>query len=94
MVASSWRRCADFKVDPFDGKSHKIQQANELRRTLKKSEDLINIALPFMKELYSYVAGSGFLVMLTDSRGFILEALGDEDALERGQEINFVKGAS
>jgi transcriptional regulator of acetoin/glycerol metabolism len=47
-----------------------------------------------MQELESYVAGSGFLVMLTDNRGFILEALGDEEALERGREINFVKGAS
>lgn len=94
MVAASWRRCAAYKVDPFDGRSHYVLPANELRRTLKKAEDLINIALPFMQELESYVAGSGFLVMLTDNRGFILEALGDEEALERGREINFVKGAS
>lgn len=94
LVADSWKRCNQYKVDPHDGRSHNILQTNELRRALKKSEDLINIALPFMQELYSYVAGSGFLVMLTDDRGFILEALGDEEALQEAQKINFIQGAS
>ena len=31
MVAASWRRCAAYKVDPFDGRSHYILPANELR---------------------------------------------------------------
>jgi len=93
LVADSWRRCFELGVDPHDGRSHHILQANELRRTLKKSEDLISIALPFMQDLYSYVAGSGFLVILTDDRGCILEVLGDSEALQEADKINFVRGA-
>lgn len=94
VVAASWQRCYANQIDPYAGKSHLILDARELARLLKKRSELINIALPLMQDLNRYVAGSGFLVMLTDERGYILEVLGDQEAITNAREINFVKGAS
>ena len=46
-----------------------------------------------MLKLYEFVKGSGFIVMLTDERGFIMEAFGDHDTLDQAQRLYFVKGA-
>jgi PAS domain S-box-containing protein len=94
LVADSWQRCYNYRLDPYDGKCYKILTKSELKQNLKKNSELINTALPLMEELYRYVAGSGFLVMLTDNRGFVLELLGDQNAIENAKQINFVKGAS
>lgn len=94
LVANSWQRCYNYQLDPYDGKSKKILTKNELKQILKKNSELINTALPLMQELNRYVAGSGFLVMLTDNRGFVLELLGDQDAICNARQINFIIGAS
>ena len=47
-----------------------------------------------MDNLYQFVAGSGFVVILSDERGFIMEILGDNDTLANGVKLNLIKGAS
>jgi PAS domain S-box-containing protein len=46
-----------------------------------------------MQKLYEFVKGSGFIVMLTDERGYIMEAFGDKDTLEQAEGLHFIKGA-
>lgn len=94
LVADSWQRCYNYRLDPNGGKCSRILSAEELKHNLKRNSELINTALPLMEELYRYVAGSGFLVMLTDNRGFVLELLGDQDAIENAARLNFIQGAS
>ena len=93
IIAASWRRCYANQVNPYDGVCHQVLDKEEFAKARKRRSDLIDIALPFMQKLNSYVTGSGFLVMLTDEHGIILEILGDEDAVQRARSINFFKGA-
>lgn len=93
-IEESWRRCYEAGVDPHDGTSHLVLNRSELNRLLRERKDLIDVARPFMANLHRFVEGSGFIVMLTDEQGFILEALGDNDTLEDAAKINFVPGAS
>jgi len=93
LIASSWKRCYAYKVDPYDGVCHQVLDQEEFAKARKRRSQLINIALPLMQKLYNYVTGSGFLVMLTDERGIILEMLGDEETIKKAQAINFFKGA-
>ena len=60
---------------------------------LKHNRKLIAIAEPFMKNLYRIVAGSGFVVALTDGRGYIMEILGDQDMLVNPMTESFFQGA-
>ncbi len=94
VVAASWQRCYQQKVNPYDGKSHYILDDKELAQVIRERSELISIALPLMQDLNRYVAGSGFLVMVTDERGFILEVLGDRHTIDKAREINFIKGAA
>lgn len=94
VVAASWSRCYSKQVDPYDGRSHLILDKKELNKVLKKHSELIDIALPLMQDLNRYVAGSGFLVMLTDEQGVILEVFGDPDTIDKAKEINFIRGAA
>lgn len=93
LIAASWKRCYANQVDPYDGVCHQVLDQVEFAKARKRRSELLDIALPLMLELYKYVTGSGFLVMLTDERGIILEMLGDEETIQRAQSINFVKGA-
>jgi len=93
-IAESWQRCYEASVNPYDGFSYRVLDPAELKGLLEKHRDLIDIARPFMTNLYEFVKGSGFIVMLTDVKGNIMEAFGDEDTLKDARKMNFIKGAN
>jgi len=92
-IAESWQRCYKAGVDPHDGTCYRFLRESELADLLDKRKDLIDIARPFMIRLYEFVKESGFIVILTDERGYIMEIFGDEDTLDQAQGIRFIKGA-
>ena len=60
---------------------------------LERNSELIDISRPFMEHLYGFVRGSNFIVALSDSKGFLIELVGDPDVLESVQQGDFVTGA-
>lgn len=76
-IVDSWQRCALKKVDPNILVKDRLTP-EQLDERLQKNSKLISIAIPFMHRLYQFVQGSGFLVMLADSEGYLLEIIGDE----------------
>jgi PAS domain S-box-containing protein len=93
-ISSSWGRCYQTGVNPYDGTCNQLLQPDEFEEILCERKELIDIAKPFMEKLYRFVQGSGFVVVLTDERGYILDVLGDSDTQEKALGINFMKGAS
>lgn len=93
VIAQSWLRSYQAGVDPRHGPSRLILTKKELQGLLKKHQDLIAIARPFMANLYQFVAGSGFMVLLSDERGFIMENIGDKETMLKAAELNLNQGA-
>ncbi|AFV12354.1 sigma54 specific transcriptional regulator [Thermacetogenium phaeum DSM 12270] len=93
-IAESWLRSRRAGVDPWDGVSHRVLSAEQLEALLYKKRSLIDVARPFMTNLYHFVAGSGFIVLLSDEQGFIMEVMGDSDILKNAAELNLIRGAS
>ncbi|MEA4925758.1 MAG: sigma-54-dependent Fis family transcriptional regulator [Syntrophomonadaceae bacterium] len=91
-IRQSWQRCYDAGVDPYDGTSHLILKKNELERLRLKNKELMEVAWQFMVRLYEFVAGSGFVVFLSDERGFILESIGDYGILDDASKVNLITG--
>lgn len=91
-IMESWVRCYNAGVDPYDGTCYKFLKTAELENLLVRLKDFIDISRHFMMHLYKFVAGSGFIVFLSDERGYILEVVGDPDTLEQTLEINLCKG--
>lgn len=92
-ILSSWERCRKIGVDPFGGVCSDILDGDKLKKLLIQNEELINVARPFMYKLYNFLQGSGFIVMLNDADGYILETFGDKDIVRQASTLNFVIGA-
>lgn len=93
-IVESWDRCRRAGVNPYDTAIHPGLDAAKLHAVLANRQDLIKIAKPFMVNLYKFVQGSGFVVVLADENGCIMETFGDEDTLHNPMTNNFFRGAS
>jgi PAS domain S-box-containing protein len=92
VVAQSWLRCRRRGLNPEGGGSGVIATGKELEAILTKNRDLIDAALPFMQNLYRLVESSGFVVVLVDKNGYIIEEIGDIDVLESNRGLHYAKG--
>lgn len=93
-IEHSWQRCRNAGVDPFGKGSNLVLTGEALAELKNKQKDLIELSKPIMENLYKFVAGTGFLVILADEQGFIMEMLGDRDTWENALKINLVPGSS
>lgn len=92
-IVQSWKRSKEAGVDPFKGISHSVLSQHQLEKLQKEHKELIDIARPLMVSLYEFVSDTGFIVMLSDENGVVLEMVGDQDTLARVSEFNSKKGA-
>lgn len=94
-IATSWQRCYQAGVNPaLEGDHRKSLLPAAMKKTLAQHRDLIEVARPFMKKLYSLVAGSGFIVILADQDANIMESLGDQETLDIADSFKLVKGVN
>ncbi|WP_026476908.1 sigma-54-dependent Fis family transcriptional regulator [Alkaliphilus transvaalensis] len=92
-IERSHERCKKMGVDYTRVYSSKILKDAELQKKLEENSELIITAGPFMEQLYNFVKGSGFLAILTDGEGCILNVTGDEDVLDIAFRLEMVPGA-
>lgn len=94
-IAESWIRCYKAGVDPgYNGNKRRFLSPAAMEQTLAEHQELIEVSRPFMKHLYSLVAGSGFIVILSDQDANLLESLGDHETMEIAERNDLVKGAN
>ena len=91
-ILQSWQRCYNAGVDPYDGTSHVILKQYELEQLRIRNTEFMEVAWHFMVRLYEFVAGSGFVVFLSDERGYIMESIGDYEILDDASKVNLVTG--
>ncbi len=78
-VYESWVRCAGLGVDPLGKPANKVLEGKELDDLLARNKELIDVGQPFMKNLYRFLEGSGFLFSLLDRDVYVLVVLGDPE---------------
>lgn len=92
-VANSWQRCRSLHVNPIESSAGDLHESF-LEERLYQKEQLCRVARPFMRDLYYFVSGSEFQVVLTDENGFLLEVLGDPVILSRTKGVHLCPGAN
>ena len=92
-VANSWQRCRSLRINPYQEESC-VVNLPELRERLYNKQHLLKVARPFMDNLYNFVKGSGFQVVLTDEQGYLLEVLGDNDIVSRTKQVLLCPGGN
>ncbi len=91
-VAASWVRSKNACVDPF-GTTCIVDKKtiSELRR---KNQLLLDVVLPFVELIDSFIQNTGFMITLVDKDGFILDVKGDRHALEQAKTSSLVIGSN
>lgn len=93
-IAESWIRSRDYGVDPFAEKLGRNLDPESSQVLLRKKEQFLQVALPFVRQLGQLLSESGYFTALTDEQGVILIVDGDNDAVQRYHlEINYGPGA-
>ncbi|EGL82899.1 putative phytochrome sensor protein [Caldalkalibacillus thermarum TA2.A1] len=91
-IAESWYRCRKAGVNPYSGEGREILSHHHLSDRKERHKALLNVASPFIDQLYKNIKGSGSIVLLIDPEGYVLKMKGDPPILQMAQNINFVEG--
>ncbi|PKO63909.1 MAG: sigma-54-dependent Fis family transcriptional regulator [Betaproteobacteria bacterium HGW-Betaproteobacteria-16] len=93
-IQRSWERCIEtglaVNLRP-ETEPAAMQQLNELR---ERNSRLLTQAQPEMESLYSHIANTQSMVILSDADGTILHALGDQDFMSKAQRVALQPGVS
>ena len=92
-ILESWKRCRDNNVDPFVKVCPVVLSTAEFEKRICENSDLIEVATPVIDNIYEFVAGTGFVVLLCDVDGYVLKRVGDPERLTSMALANFVEGA-
>lgn len=92
-IKAGWKRCIRMNIDPYGGACKVLLEGNALENHIHRNREFIQIARRFLDNLYSFLKGYGFFVMLTDPEGIILEFFGEDLMQEEAAQINYRKGA-
>ena len=79
IIQDSWKRSRKQGIEQVGWNPGVIITGKELEELLAESHELIDAALPLMQSLYDLVASSGFVVVLLNAEGYILEVIGQMD---------------
>lgn len=93
IIIGSWQNSVKKGINPFQKKVNRIITEKEIIFNENLNRDLIEISLSVMENLYKFVAGSGFIVTLTDNKGIILKIIGDQAVVNSMAKGNFIIGA-
>jgi sigma-54 dependent transcriptional regulator, acetoin dehydrogenase operon transcriptional activator AcoR len=93
IIHRSHKRSEEFGIQKQTVASRKILTPVELKKILKENTELLDVTIPVMEELYEFLNGSGFIIILTDRNGCILEVNGDSEPLEEARKLNMIRGA-
>ena len=94
VITSSHQRCSNFGLTESDLPDFCRIPKPELDERLEVNRALHLHALPVMESLYEQISNTHNMVMLTDSEGLILHALGDNDFLEKADKVALSPGVS
>ncbi|MBZ4653210.1 MAG: sigma54 specific transcriptional regulator, partial [Peptococcaceae bacterium] len=94
LIVDSWNRSYAAKVDQADGYCNNVLTAQDIKQVLDNNYELMQIAKPLMKNMYEVIKNSGFILVLTDQSGRIIESFGDREIIYDAKKLNFIRGAS
>ncbi|MCD8349015.1 MAG: sigma-54-dependent Fis family transcriptional regulator [Planctomycetaceae bacterium] len=90
-VAVSWQKCRRHGVDPEAGVGKKVD-GELFQSILRENQTLLDIARPIMQSVFDIVHQSHFLMVLTDSVGYLIETIGDATIGDRAKDLRFELG--
>ena len=91
-VVSSWQRSLAFGVDPSGRAAPLVANGDAFQHLRQRHRDLMGAASAVFTDVVELFAGSRSIMVLTNADGVVLEAVGDMQTLEQGQNIHLMLG--
>lgn len=91
-IADSWKRCKGYGVDFMNGRGNDAYGV-PVEYKIKENAELVSVARLIMEDVNNIIVGSGFALFLSDRDGYILDIIGENNIIQKANELNFVKGA-
>ena len=91
-VVSSWQRSLALGVDPCGRAAPLAVNGDAFNRLRQRQHDLMSAASGVFADVVELFAGSRSIMVLTNAEGVVLEAVGDMQTLEQGQNIHLTLG--
>ena len=92
LISDSWERCKQYGVEQTNGYPTEVVTGKELEALLSESIELIDAARPLMESLYELVSSSGFVVVLLNAEGYIIEVIGEMNAAQSTWTRYYARG--
>src|SRR5437764_308424 len=93
LIFNSWQRCQALHVNPARRYAPlAIAREAQLQNLREANEVLIRATHAVMSYLTDFLADSGYVIVLSDAKGCLLEVLGDVAIRRRLARIDFVPG--
>jgi transcriptional regulator of acetoin/glycerol metabolism len=92
-ILESWKRSKDYNINPININNQSAPQNIILQKRCEKKY-LIDIAKPYMENIYDFVKNSGFIVFLTDEEGFTLESIVDKNNKKQAELAKHIIGTT
>ena len=94
-LIESWQRCRDFGLLP-EARNPGVPHASEaqLARAREQQQTLLSHARPVMQFMAEQIRDSTSMVILADSRGMLLHAMGDDHFVDRAARVALRPGAN
>lgn len=94
VIRRSWQRCvAVHGLDPTRMREARILPWAELREHQERIEEFTQIARHGLTDLYRQVAGTDYVVLLTDGQGVTVDYLGDLEAASQLRRAGLYLGS-
>jgi signal transduction histidine kinase len=95
VILASWERCRTLAVNPSRRCAPlAVARETQLEQLRNDNALLIEAAHPAMSYLTDFLADSGYVVVLSDAQGRLLEVVGDKAIRRRLARIDFVPGGN
>ncbi|NLV17139.1 MAG: sigma 54-interacting transcriptional regulator [Syntrophomonadaceae bacterium] len=92
-IIDSWERSLQYRVDPRLKANPNVLSDEDYSRHCENASRLIEASLPVMNTLSEFVAGTGFIVLLTDAHHCLLKIVGDDETVRWAQRGLMVEGS-
>jgi transcriptional regulator of acetoin/glycerol metabolism len=93
VISSSWDRSASYGLTEDQSPPLDLAAFQQLRHQVEANARLVTFAQPIIEHLYQQLSHSSCMVMLADSEGLILRAVGDNGFVERASRVILMPGA-
>ncbi|RZA10367.1 MAG: GAF domain-containing protein, partial [Proteobacteria bacterium] len=94
MLDESHRRCASYGLSETARPDFSPIGRSDISLLVEQNRVLHTHALPVMETLYEQIVNTHNMVVLTDANGMIVDALGDDDFLEKANRVALQPGVN